>query len=146
MKQRWLLIAGLAVALIVSVGTDTRAQATREVELAWDASPSAGVTYSVYRAEISGGCTSTPPDVTCVKLNPTPISVLTFTDTAVPVGVSYFYTATSFRNTLESIHSVELEVDLTPPAPPSNLRLIAVLLAGLGLLILFLLWRRHERN
>ncbi|MCB7129734.1 MAG: hypothetical protein J3T61_09385 [Candidatus Brocadiales bacterium] len=146
MKRRWLLIVGLAVGLIASVGTDAYAQATRTVELAWDASPSAGVTYNIYRSEVTGGCVGVPQDPTCIKLNSTPISVLTFTDTGVPVGKVYFYTATSFRNTLEGIHSGEAEANLIPPAPPSNLRLVAVLLAGLGLLILFLLWRRHERN
>ena len=146
MKRRWLLIAGLAVVLIMSVGTDARAQATRQVELAWDASTSAGVTYNIYRSEVTGGCVGVPQDPTCIKLNSTPISVLTFTDTGVPIGKSYFYTTTAFRNTLESIHSGEAEANLIPPAPPSNLRLVAVLLAGLGLLILFLLWRRDERN
>ena len=145
MKRHWLLILGLAVALIVSVGTDARAQTTREVELSWDASPSTGVTYNIYRSEVTGGCVSVPQDPTCVKLNPAPISGLTFTDTGVPVGKAYFYTATAFRNTLESIHSVEVEGNLIPPEPPTNLQIVAVLLAGLGLLILFLLWRR-QRN
>lgn len=144
MKRHWLLIAGLAVALIVSVGTEATAQATRRVDLAWDASPSPGVTYNVYRSEVAGGCATLPPDASCIKLNSTPISVLTFTDTAVPIGVSYFYTVTSFRNTLESVRSNEAPADLTLPAPPSNLRVVAVLLAGLGIVLLFFLWRRYE--
>ncbi len=144
MKRRWLLIAGLAVALIASVGTDARAQATRSVELAWDASVSPGVTgYNIYRSEVTGGCVGVPQDPTCVKLNPAPISGLTFTDIGVPVGKAYFYTATAFRNTLESIHSVEVEGNLIPPEPPTNLQIVAVLLAGLGLLLLLLFWRRR---
>jgi hypothetical protein len=143
MKRHWLLIAGLVVALIVSVGTDTRAQTTREVELAWDASPSAGVTYNAYRSEVAGGCAAVPPHASCAKLNSTPILVLSFTDAAVPVGRSYFYTATAERFSIESGPSNEVNVDLTVPAPPSNLRLVAVLLAGLGLLLLLLFWRRR---
>lgn len=145
MKRRWLLIAGLAVALIVSIGTDASAQATREVELAWDASPSVGVTYNACRSEVAGGCVGVPPHASCIKLNSILILVLTFTDAAVLVGKSYFYTATAERFSIESGPSNEINVDLTVPAPPSNLRLIAVLLAGLGLLLLFLFWRRQTR-
>ncbi|KKL68290.1 hypothetical protein LCGC14_2126450 [marine sediment metagenome] len=146
MKRRWLLIVGLAVALIVSVGLEARAQTTRTVELAWDASPTAGVSYNVYRSEVVGGCALVPPDVTCTKLNPTPVLVLTFTNLAVPVNSIHFYTVKAVRNTIESVPSNEVVVDLTAPAPPSNLRLIAILLAGLGLLLLLFFWRRHERN
>lgn len=135
------------LALLTLTPLMAEAQATREVELAWDASPSVGVTYNAYRSEVAGGCTSVPPDTSCSKLNSSPISVLTFTDTAVPVGKSYFYTATAERFSIESGPSNEVNVDLTVPAPPNNLRLIAVLLAGLGLLIFLLFfWRRYEQK
>lgn len=135
-----LLVLGLLVGLAVGVS----AQATRTIDLSWDASISTGVTYNIYRSEVTLGCVGVPQDPTCIKLNSAPISGLTFTDTGVPVGKVYFYTATAFRNTLESIHSVEVEGNLIPPEPPTNLQIIAVLLAGLGLLILFLFWRRNR--
>ena len=134
------------LALLTLAPLTAEAQATREVELAWDASTSVGVTYNAYRSEVVGGCAGVPPDVSCARLNSSPILVLTFTDTAVPVGKNYFYTMTAERFSIESGPSNEVNVDLTVPAPPSNLRIIAVLLAGLGFLILFLLWRRYGQK
>ena len=115
-------LAWAQVVLLGTGGTDAGAQATREVELAWDASPSAGVTYNIYRSEVAGGCAKMPPHSSCTKLNLTAVSVLTFMDAAVPVGKSYFYTVTAVRMTIESGPSNEAIFDFTVPAPPSNLR------------------------
>lgn len=55
------------------------------VVLTWDASPTGGVTYNVYRGTTSGGETTTP-------INTAAITTLTFTDTNVTPGTTYYYT------------------------------------------------------
>lgn len=55
------------------------------VVLTWDASPTGGVTYNVYRGTASGGETATP-------INTAAITTLTLTDTSVKPGTTYYYT------------------------------------------------------
>ncbi|HKV47562.1 MAG TPA: choice-of-anchor D domain-containing protein [Candidatus Acidoferrales bacterium] len=55
------------------------------VVLTWDASPTSGVTYNVFRGTASGVEGTTP-------INTSPLSALTFTDASVTPGTGYYYT------------------------------------------------------
>jgi hypothetical protein len=55
------------------------------VVLTWEASPTDGVTYSVFRGTTPGGEGTTP-------INPSPIGALNYTDTSVTPGTIYYYT------------------------------------------------------
>lgn len=83
-----------------------QATSSHTVMLTWDASVTAGVSgYNVYRAGSSGGYGTTP-------LNSTPISTLTFTDTAVVSGQSYFYVVTAVDAGQASSDSNEVSVSI----------------------------------
>jgi len=93
--------------------------AQSSVSLSWDASPTPGVSYNLYRTKTAGGCAVAGP--ACVKVNTAAITVLTFSDTP---GVSgrWFYVARAVdADAIESINSNELAVIL-PPAAPANLK------------------------
>jgi len=55
------------------------------VVLTWSASPTGGVTYNVFRGTSPGSEGTTP-------INTAPITALTFTDTNVTPGTTYYYT------------------------------------------------------
>jgi hypothetical protein len=83
-----------------------QATSLHTVLLTWDASVTAGVSgYNVYRAGSSGGYGTTP-------LNSTPIPTLTFTDTAVVSGQSYFYVVTAVDAGQASSDSNEVSVSI----------------------------------
>ena len=76
---------------IASNATDSPATVTlsgtgmHSVVLTWDASPTGGVTYNVFRRSSSGSESMTP-------INTAPITTLTFTDKNVTPGTTYYYT------------------------------------------------------
>src|SRR5665213_2951597 len=78
------------------------------VSLTWSASSTPSVSYSVYRATASGAY-STPLA--------TGISALAYTDAAVNVGTTYFYTVTAVDSSGESAKSNEVvaAVQINPP-------------------------------
>lgn len=97
------------------------------VPLSWDASPTPGVSYNLYRTKTATGCATV--NTGCVKVNATPITALTFVDTP---GVSgrWFYTLrTVDADGVESVNAKTL-IDPTldhlmvqlPPEPAKNLR------------------------
>jgi hypothetical protein len=57
---------------------------THSVVLTWNASPTGGVTYNIFRGTTSGGEGTTP-------INPSAVSLLTYTDTNVTPGANYYY-------------------------------------------------------
>jgi fibronectin type 3 domain-containing protein len=58
------------------------------VTLNWTASPSSGVTgYNVYRSTVNGSGYA--------KINPSPVSGLTYTDATVVASQTYYYVTTS---------------------------------------------------
>jgi len=79
----------------VQIWTGAGQQAT--VLLSWNASSTQGALYNVYRGTQSG----VYPD----KLTPTPQAPLTFTDTTVQVGVTYYYVTTAVAGGQESAYS-----------------------------------------
>ena len=109
--KRWVLFVVLLFAVPCA--------AQSSISLSWDASATPGVSYNLYRTKTSGGCATVNPG--CVKVNTTPISVLTFTDSVAASG-RWFYVARAVdADAIESANSNELAVIL-PPAPPANLR------------------------
>jgi hypothetical protein len=66
-------------------------QSHPRIYLTWKASFSAGVKYyNVYRSGTQSDCLKAKSD-TCKKINPSPVTTTSYTDSAVQVGQSYFY-------------------------------------------------------
>lgn len=77
--------------------------------------------YNVYRTESAGTYSS--------KLNTSNITSLTYTDSTVVRGRTYYYIARTANNGVESTNSNEVVVKvnnnvIVPPKPPGNLRVI----------------------
>ncbi len=74
---------------------------SHSVSLNWNASSSSGISgYNVYRSTTSGK--------SYTKLNPTPVSGLTYTDTTVANGATYYYVTTAVSSSSqESTYSNE---------------------------------------
>jgi hypothetical protein len=62
------------------------------VSLAWNASPSVGVKYNVYRSGTRGECFKIKSD-DCKKINLSPVAGTIYADNTVQGGQSYFYVA-----------------------------------------------------
>ena len=76
--------------------------------LSWTPSTSSVVGYYVYRGTQTGG--------PYAKLNDTPISLTTYTDSAVQAGQTYFYVATSVDlSNVESAFSNESSATIPTP-------------------------------
>jgi len=76
--------------------------------LSWTPSTSSIVGYYVYRGTQTGG--------PYAKLNVTPVSLTTYTDSAVQAGQTYFYVATSVdSNNVESAFSNESSASIPTP-------------------------------
>jgi centrosomal CEP192-like protein/HYDIN/CFA65/VesB family protein/ASPM-SPD-2-Hydin domain-containing protein/uncharacterized protein DUF1573 len=90
----------------VALSGTGQAATAHSVQLSWDASPTAGVSgYNVFRAGVSDGYGTTP-------LNPAPISTLSFTDTTVASGQTYFYVVTAVDAGEASSDSNEVSVSV----------------------------------
>jgi hypothetical protein len=75
------------------------------VALSWNASTSTVVGYNVYRSTVSGG--------PYTKINASPVSPLTFTDTTVQHATTYYYVTTAVDSTgAESVYSNEVAVSI----------------------------------
>lgn len=107
-----LLIALVAVVLLAVPAL------AKDVELAWDASESAGVVgYKLYF--------HTDPDLT-QRLNGYPIdvgNVLQYTVTGLPDGVGHYITATAYdaANFESAFSNIAYSPGFTKPSPPSGL-------------------------
>ncbi|HTZ73918.1 MAG TPA: choice-of-anchor D domain-containing protein [Candidatus Aquilonibacter sp.] len=78
------------------------------VVLSWDASPTNGVTYNVFRGTSSGGEGTT-------AINPSPITSLSYTDTNVTPGTDYYYTVEAVDSGGSSAPSNEAVADVPNP-------------------------------
>jgi hypothetical protein len=87
-----------------------------QAKLSWNASTSPVTGYKVYRGTVSGGPYST--------VTSSPISALTYADTNVVAGTTYYYVVTSVNSSgVESVYSNEAIAAVpgggtTPPPPP----------------------------
>jgi hypothetical protein len=78
-------------------------QSQHSVTLSWNASTSAVIGYNVYRATVSGG--------PYAKLTSAPTPAMSYTDTAVQPGATYYYVATSVdSHDVESAYSRQTSV------------------------------------
>lgn len=129
MKKRFLILAGLAIAIAISPalahadpGMELAAKelpaapapqtgGAHSVALAWTASTDAAanptLTYNVYRAVTCAGTFS--------KIS-SGVAAVTFTDTSVQPG-AYCYQVTAFVNSAESVPSNQSTVVILPAAP-----------------------------
>ena len=89
----------------VALSGTGQAASSHSVLLSWNASATSGSAYNVYRAGSSGGYSTTP-------LNAAPVSSLTYTDTTVASGQSYFYVVTAVDAGQQSGDSNEVSVSI----------------------------------
>jgi len=95
------------------------AQSAHTVALSWtDTTNPAGTSYNVYRA--AGACTGSPA---FAKIGSTPVSVKTYTDSAVASAATYCYQVTAVLNGVESVPSNSVAA-VIPPDPPSGLSVV----------------------
>lgn len=88
------------------------AQSGHSVALSWVASTTPSVSYRVFRSTVSGGPYSQ------ISGN---VSALTFTDSIVSNGATYFYVVRSFDGTVESADSNEVKAVIPQaPQPPGQ--------------------------
>lgn len=81
---------------------------THSVLLQWTASTTAGVTYNVFRGTSPGGESTTP-------LNPSPVSMTSYTDTNVTSGDTYYYTVEAVDSAGSSAPSNEAQAKIPTP-------------------------------
>jgi hypothetical protein len=80
-------------------------QTSNSVALSWVASTSVVLGYNIYRGTVSGG--------PYTKINPSLVSALNYTDTAVTSGNIYYYVCASVDSAgLESIHSNQVTAQI----------------------------------
>lgn len=91
--------------VIALSGAGVSAPVAHSVALTWNASTSTVVGYNVYRGTTSGG--------PYTKLNSSPVGALTFTDTTVQNGTTYYYVTTAVDSSgYESVYSNEVAVSI----------------------------------
>ncbi|HKQ85759.1 MAG TPA: choice-of-anchor D domain-containing protein [Candidatus Acidoferrales bacterium] len=78
------------------------------VVLTWNASPTGGVTYNVFRGASPGSEGTTP-------INTSPVNLLTFTDTNVTPGGNYYYTVEAVNSAGSSAPSNEAPAAIPNP-------------------------------
>ena len=87
----------------------TLAGGSHLVDLSWTASTSTVVGYNIYRGTVSGGPYT-------VKLNATPVSGTSYTDTAVVAGQAYYYVVTAVDSSgVESVYSNQASATIPTP-------------------------------
>lgn len=96
---------------VAGVNFTATAQVAHSATLSWIASTSSVAGYNIYRSSVSGG--------PYTKMNSSLVTLLTYTDTAVLAGLTYYYVATSVNaSNAESIYSNEISA--TIPTPQST--------------------------
>jgi hypothetical protein len=93
---------------VTGVNFTATAQVAHAATLNWMASTSTVTGYNIYRSSVSGG--------PYMKMNSSLIPVVTFTDTTVQAGQTYYYVATSV-NASNAESSYSNEISATIPTP-----------------------------
>ena len=75
---------------VTGVNFTATAQVSHSVSISWTASTSSVTGYNIYRSTVSGSG--------YIKLNSIPVAGLTYTDTTVQSGTTYFYVATALTS------------------------------------------------
>ncbi len=93
---------------VTGVNFTATAQVAHSATLSWVASTSTVAGYNIYRSSVSGG--------PYTKMNSSLVTLLTFTDTTVLAGQTYFYVATSVNaSNVESSYSNEISAVIPTP-------------------------------
>lgn len=108
------IIAVVCLVFVLALGSFLYAQTAHSTVLTWAASTTPNVTYNVYRSTTSGSGYS--------QVNVSPVTGLTFTDSQVTNGTTYFYVVRSFDGTTESVNSNQVTAVIPQaPQPPTGL-------------------------
>ncbi len=91
------------------------ASAAVNVDLRWDPPSAAPAGYNVYRASAAGG--------PYTKMNGPIVTATSYVDANAPNAVVFYVVRSVNTLGIESVNGNELRLDLTAPAPPTNLRL-----------------------
>lgn len=112
--MRKTIIAVVCLAVMMCFAEVASAQTAHSTALIWNASTTPNVTYNVYRSTTSGSGYS--------QINVSPVTGLTFTDSQVSNGTTYFYVVRSFDGTSESVNSNQVTAVIPQaPQPPTSL-------------------------
>ena len=87
--------------------------AAPSVTLSWTSSVTPGTSVNVYRGTATGG------PYTLLTATPLAVGTVTYVDTTVTPGNTYFYVVTALLNGLESIKSNETKAVMLPQPPTS---------------------------
>jgi fibronectin type 3 domain-containing protein len=112
-KSFFVIVAAMLLAASAAANTPGK----RSVVLTWT-DPETGVTFNVYRGTVAGVCSGTPtPYISGV-------TALTYTDTAVVSGTTYFYNVSAVKGGIEGpCSNAEAQITVpTSPLAPSNLQ------------------------
>ena len=118
--KKLLKYSSFLILLLLVTAWPNLAQAITSATITWTApsvtaTAEAAVTYNVYHSANSGGV--------YVKVNPSPVSALTYVDT---VNLSGFWEITAVgADGKESARSVETTFATFPPGPPTGLKVVA---------------------
>jgi Abnormal spindle-like microcephaly-assoc'd, ASPM-SPD-2-Hydin/Cep192 domain 4 len=101
--------SGLAAPLTMALsGTGQSASNPHSVSLSWGASTSSVAGYVVYRSNVSGG--------PYTGLNSSPVTSLSYTDTSVTAGSTYYYVVTSEDSSgVQSVYSNQVSATIPTP-------------------------------
>jgi hypothetical protein len=99
------------IVVLFLIALPLQAQTVHTVKLTWnDTVNPTGTTYNVYRA--AAACSTNP---TLTKLNTSPITVMTYTDSTVTNGTTYCYAATAVGPGGESAFSNDAPAVIVAP-------------------------------
>jgi fibronectin type 3 domain-containing protein len=114
MKKNLLVIVASMLLVAMAVANTP---GKRSVVLTWT-DPDTGVTFNVYRGTAAGVCSGSPMPYA------TGVPALTYTDTAVVSGTTYFYNVSAVKGGIEGpCSNAEAQVTVpTSPLAPSNLQ------------------------
>jgi fibronectin type 3 domain-containing protein len=90
----------------VTLSGTGQALSSHSVLLQWNASPTDGINgYNVFRGTSMGGESTTP-------VNPSPVSTLSYSDTAVASGQTYYYVVTAVNSGGNSTDTNEVSASI----------------------------------
>jgi fibronectin type 3 domain-containing protein len=113
--RRFMIFILLTVMSVFTAAGLATTPGKHTVVLTWSESTT-GVTFNVYRGTSSGVCSGTPTPYA------TGVTLLTYTDTSVVEGTTYFYAVSAVKGG-ESACSSEAQASVPiSPAPPTNLQ------------------------
>lgn len=115
MKSTILKMMSVAALFLMLAGSAFAQKAT----LSWTPSPTAGVTYNVYRNTTGSPCDNVA-NRAANKINSSPVTTTSYVDLAVSPGVTYFWQVTATNANGESTCTTQASAAIPAPAPPGQ--------------------------